>query len=107
MDIFTFTTSRHALHRQARRNLSDADVRFVLEHGQRIYCAGAMHIFLGRRDIPRERDIYQRYAHLEGTVLVLNIDCSRPVLMTAYRNRQALKTIRAKAHYDRRGQRIG
>jgi hypothetical protein len=98
----TIYASHHARHRTAQRNLSDADVRFVLEYGQRHYCAGALHVFLGRRDIPLERELYQRHAHLEGTVLILQILGSELLLITAYRNRQALKAIRTKQPYDMR-----
>lgn len=95
------TASRHAVVRQAQRNMSDADVAFVLEHGRQVRCAGALHVFLGRRDIPADRETQRRFGHLEGTVLVLADDNSQLVLITAYRNREALKEIRAKAKYRR------
>jgi hypothetical protein len=97
--------SHHAQHRQARRNISVDDIHFVLANGQRLYCAGAMHVFLGRRDLPGERHTYQRYARLEGTVLVLRDRGSHLVLITVYRDRQGLRAIKAKAPYDRAGRR--
>lgn len=96
--------TNHARSRQAQRNLSDADVRFVLAHGKRFYCAGALHVFLGRRDIPAEREVYQRNAHLEGTVLVLRPTDGILLLVTTYRNRHALKAIRHKTRFDARRQ---
>lgn len=93
--------SNHAQRRQVRRNLSNADISFVQQHGQRFYCAGVLHTFLGRRNIPGERDVYQRHAHLEGTVLVLHTKGPNIVLITAYRNRLALKAIRSKTLYNR------
>jgi hypothetical protein len=93
--------SYHAQSQQARRNVSEADMLFVLEHGQQVYTAGAMHVFLGDRNLPRDRALYQRYAHLEGTVLVVQAAWPRR-LVTVYRNRQALKAIRAKKPYNRR-----
>lgn len=92
----------HAQQRKARRNLSNADIEFVLEYGQRMHCAGAMHVFLGRRDLPHERVLHQRHAHLEGTVLVIRVTQRQLILLTVYRNRQALRSIRAKARYNRR-----
>src|SRR5207244_3542173 len=86
----------HAAKRQAQRNLSDTDVQFVLEHGRHIYSAGALHIFLGRRDIPTDKATYRRFAHLEGTVLVVSETPAGAVLLTAYRNRRGLKDIRTK-----------
>jgi hypothetical protein len=92
----------HALHRQAQRNLSDDDIQFVMKHGRRIHCAGALHVFLGWRDIPSDKELARRYGRLEGTVLVLAQAADELVLVTAYRNRRALKAVRAKTKYDRR-----
>src|SRR5262249_32409390 len=91
----------HATGRQAQRNLSDVDIAFVFAYGRRVRAAGALHIFLGRRDIPKASDVARRFAHLEGTVLVMDDTADVPVLITAYRNRHGLKAIRTKAKYDR------
>ena len=96
----TIRSTSHAQSRQARRNLSDQDVRFVFEHGRRMRCAGALHVFLGRRDIPADKKIHSRYAHLEGTMLVMDDTQGEVVLITAYRNRRGLRRLRAKAKYD-------
>jgi hypothetical protein len=98
----TLLQTGHAVHRQAQRNLSDRDVQFVLEYGRRIYCAGVLHIFLAQRDIPSDKWIQRRYGRLEGTTLVMDTtDEDELVLITAYRNRRALKNIRSKAKYDK------
>lgn len=92
----------HALNRQAQRNLSDDHVQFVLAHGRRVHNAGALHVFLARRDIPANKMLAQRYGRLEGTVLVLHGTNDDWTLITAYRNRHGLKAVRAKRKYDRR-----
>lgn len=92
----------HAQVRQAQRNVSDQDVAFVLRYGRRIRCAGALHVFLGKRDVPRDRRLQRRFEHLVGTVLVVCDAGERPVLLTAYRNRNALRELRRKAKFDRR-----
>ena len=97
----TIRSTSHARSRQARRNLSDQDVRFVFEHGRRMRCAGALHVFLGRRDIPADKEIHSRFAHLEGTMLVMDDTQGEVILITAYRNRQGLRRLRVKAKYDR------
>ncbi len=89
----------HAQVRQAQRNVSAADVDFILEYGRRIYSGGVLHIFLGRKDIPG--DVVRNVGHLEGTVLVMDDTYDEPVLITVYRNRKALKTIRSKQKYLR------
>ena len=86
--------------RQAQRNLSAQDIDFVAAHGRRFHNGGALHVFLRRRDIPRDKSIYQQFARLEGTILVIREDDTRSVLITAYRNRNGLKAIRTKAKYD-------
>jgi len=88
--------------RQAQRNLSPQDIDFVIEYGQQFNSGGALHIFLRRRDIPNDTSIYQQFARLEGTILVIARENKRLVLITAYRNRHGLKAIRAKAKYDHR-----
>ena len=97
----TIRSTSHAQSRQARRNLSDQDVQFVFEHGRRMRCAGALHVFLGRRDIPADKEIHSRFAHLEGTMLVMDDTQGEAILITAYRNRRGLKQLRARAKYDR------
>lgn len=92
----------HALSRRAQRNLSIEDVEFVMTHGRRVRCAGALHVFLGGRDIPAGKAVARRYGHLEGTVLVLSTEYDDLTMITAYRNRRGLKAVRAKAVYDRR-----
>ena len=97
----TMSYTSHARDRQAQRNLSAADVEFVWEYGRRYRCAGALHIFLGRRDLPEDKMLYRRFARLEGTTLVLDDSYAEPVLITVYRNRRATKQIRSKARYER------
>lgn len=89
----------HARTRQAQRNLSDEEVTFVLDHGQSLRSGGALHIFLGRRDMPSDQEGCRRYQHLEGAVLVLNDMGDAPVLITVYRNRRGLREIRRKTKY--------
>ncbi len=99
----TIRCTTHALCRQAQRNLSNEDIEFILKYGRRVHRTGVLHIFLGWRDIPTDKTIYQHFGHLEGTVLVVDAAYSKPVLITAYRtNRErGLKQIRVKAKYNR------
>lgn len=91
----------HAQCRQAARNVSETDIAFVWQYGQRIRCAGVLHVFLGRRNIPADKVTQKRFSHLEGTVLIVDDTGADAVLITVYRNRQALKHIRSKAKADR------
>jgi hypothetical protein len=62
-------------------------------------------MFLRQRDIPKDKLTNNRFARLEGTVLVINVRHATPVLITVYRNRNSLKQIRSKAKYDGRHRR--
>lgn len=93
--------SNHARLRQAQRNLKDDEVAFIMRHGRRIRSGGVLHIFLGRRNIPADRETFQKYHHLEGATLVISDASETPVLITVYRNRRALRDIRRKQKYDR------
>ncbi len=100
--MYTIQPTHHVQLRQAQRNISDQDVAFVLHFGRRIHNAGALHVFLGRRDLPADRRLRRRFERLVGTVLVLCDDGETSVLVTAYRNRNALRELRRKQKYDRR-----
>ena len=93
--------SAHALLRMAQRNLSPADVEYVLRHGRRYRRAGVVHYFLGKKDIPKDDARDDAIARLEGTtVLVSPMGKGGAVeIITAYRNRSALRRIRRKAKY--------
>lgn len=86
----------HAQQRCAQRNLSTDVLNFVKQHGQKIRRTGVVFYFLGRRDIPERLRSDDRYARLEGTILLVGPDGR---LITTYRNRKAIKTIRRKTKY--------
>jgi hypothetical protein len=88
----------HAKRRMAQRNVSLADIHFVLQYGQRHHRAGAIFFFLRGQDISEGRQLNQEYSRLEGTVVVLNRERSR--ILTVYRNRKSgLQHIKQKPRY--------
>lgn len=93
--------TNHATRRAAQRNLSLADICFVLHYGQVFHRAGAIHICLRRKDLPVETQHDQRLHQLVGTVLVLNRRQTH--ILTLYRNRQrGLRHIKRKPRAGRR-----
>lgn len=92
--------TEHARQRQAQRNLSPDDIEFVIEHGRYIHNGGALHIFLGKQDIPREKGVQRRFGRLEGTTLVMAEEEDKLILITAYRNRKGFKQLRTKRKYN-------
>lgn len=83
----------------AQRNLSSADIDFVLQHGREEHRAGVEAYFLGWRQLDglaNTRDV----ARLEGTVVLRNPLTGEVV--TAYRNRsRGLKDHRRKSKHNR------
>ena len=85
--------TRHARLRTAQRRLSPAEVELVEQHGRRIHRTGIIFYFLGHRDLPARLSKPALYERLVGTVLLV---AENGDLITAYRNRNALKAIRRK-----------
>jgi hypothetical protein len=82
--------TRHAARQLQRRNLTDADLDYVLAHGVRLRRTGIIFVVLRRRDIPVADLRGARAAKLEGVIVLVSHD---RVIITAYRNRQGLRTI--------------
>jgi hypothetical protein len=79
-EVFT----HHAEWRMAQRNLCLEDILFVLDHGERLYRAGAIFFYLRKCDIPK--DLRRKFGRLEGTTVVMSREM--PLVLTVYRNRQ-------------------
>lgn len=91
----------HALLRMQQRGISLSDVELVVVAGQRIWCAGALHCFLGRRQLSRTTQPKARDLRLEGITVLLDShdQCS---VITVYRNRDGLRPIKRKAKFNRK-----
>jgi hypothetical protein len=92
--------TNHAITRMAQRNLSEQDIFYVLQNGQRCRCAGMLHCFLGKRNIPACDLSDSRYARLEGTTVLIDSKLGKQII-TVYRNKAALKRISHKSKYHR------
>jgi hypothetical protein len=65
----------------------------VLKHGTRVHNGGALFVFMRGKDIPGQVSPGER-ARLEGITLVMVPE--QGTVITAYKNRQALKVIKRK-----------
>lgn len=86
----------HAACRAARRNIPPAALEYVLTYGRRIQRTGVTFYFLGRRDLPPADRQANWASQLEGTVALMSSDGE---ILTVYRHRKALPTIRRKMKY--------
>ena len=104
MLITSLVYPEHAAQRLCQRNLSKRDVDYVCKHGSRSVRAGAIHVFLGKRNVPEADRRYDRITRLIGTTVLLDSHDARTVI-TAYRNPHAPRRDRRKAKYDRNSSR--
>lgn len=88
--------TRHARRRGARRNLAPDAVDYVVAYGRMIQRTGVTFYFLGWRDIPPHDRRASWATRLEGTIVVAAADGE---IITMYRNRRGLHTIRRKMKY--------
>lgn len=99
--ITSLVFTDHAAQRMIERNLKTTDVYYVCEHGTWTIKAGAIHIFLGMKNIPEEDRKNDRITRLVGTTVLLDSHDAMTV-KTAYRNRESTKKDRRKTKYDKR-----
>ena len=80
--------SDHAVKRCSQRGIRSKDILFALNHGTLIRKAGALFIFVRKKDLPEGQQQH------EGLTLVLSP--KGKILKTTYRNRKAIKNIKRK-----------
>ena len=91
----TVELSRHARRRGAQSNLSDRDIELVRRYGVLEHRTGVRFYFVGKREVERYRDVEPRLAKLHDIVMIVSSDDF--VVITVYRNHNALKDIRRKS----------
>jgi hypothetical protein len=91
--------TEHAVGRMALRGLQESDVYYVMVYGRWFFAAGAIHVFLGKRQIPNGHRSNDQFKRLEGTTILLSSD-DRTTVITVYRNRESTRRDRRKAKYN-------
>ena len=95
--------TKHAILRMAQRNISLADLEYILEHGQRLHKTGVTIYILRKRDILKSDRKKSEITRLEGTVVLTGFSQGGNLeVITMYRNKSAFRTLRCKAKYDNR-----
>lgn len=92
--------TRHALYRAAQRNLSDEQIAFIFENGNKLHNAGAVFIQLRAKDIPDTVPANDPRRKCAGTTLVMCSGCK--AIVTVYRNPEAFQKDRKKKKYNLR-----
>ena len=87
--------SKHAKQRGAQSNLSEQDVELVRRYGVLEHRTGVRFYFMRRREVERNRYAEPRLEKLHDIVMIVSSDDR--MVITVYRNRNALKEIRRKS----------
>jgi len=90
------SVSSHANGRCGQRNLSPAQVAYILAHATEVHRTGISFFILRRRDMPVADHRIDRYAKLNGAVLLVARDWT---LVTAYRHPKAYRRVNKKHKY--------
>lgn len=99
----TLKPSKHAMLRMAQRNFSLHDLEYVLEYGIRMNVSGLAVYILRKIDIPHDDRNKSEITRLEGAVVLTELmEDGTTAIITAYRNKSALKEFRSKTKYDGR-----
>lgn len=88
--------SDHAYLRAAQRQLSDADVDYILRWGSELRRTGVSFFHLGARDIPPQHRHLRQIMRLAGAVVLVAADGE---VITLYPHGRKLRLIRRKMKY--------
>jgi hypothetical protein len=90
--------SDHADQRCAQRNLSEAEIHFIIAYGKLERRAGIEFYQLRQKDLPYDLPANDRRRRLVGSTVLLSKDSAH--VITAYRNSRAFRRDRQKSKYD-------
>ena len=93
-----FSLSSHALHRSAQRNISDADIDFIIQNADRLHRTGVIFCQMRSRNMPEHVPGNHRAWKLIGTTIVL-CKCGCYVV-TLYREERAFQKDSRKSKYN-------
>jgi len=84
----------HTKRRMNERGITPKMVELALNFGRRIHAPGTLFYFVGKRDMKKITCFSRDVDRLEGTTLVL--DPGENVVITCFKNKNFLKSIRQK-----------
>ena len=87
----------HAYERTGQRHIKREDILYVCQYGQKIHRTGACFFFLGKKDVPPGHNTH----HLIGTTVITEWadNASELIVVTVYKNKEGLPTIKKKLKY--------
>ena len=97
------TMTKHAENRASKRGINFEQIKLCIKYGEEIYKTGCLFFFMSNKCLKKLKKIYGSYlSKLEGLVVLTQNSNTSLVVVTVYKDRQAMKVIRKKQEYNNR-----
>ena len=95
--------TKHAENRASKRGINFEQIKLCIQYGEEIYRTGRLFFFMSNKCLKKLKRIYGAYlTKLEGLVVLTQNTNRSLVVVTVYKDRQAMKVIRKKNEYNSR-----
>ena len=92
--------TNHAKNRASKRAINFEQIKLCVQFGEEIYRTGRLFFFMSNKCLKKLKKIYGSYlSKLEGLVVLTQYSDNSLVVLTVYKDRQAMKVIRKKHKY--------
>ena len=97
------TMSKHAENRASKRGINFEQIKLCIQYGEELYKTGGLFFFMSNKCLKKLKKIYGAYlSKLEGLVVLTQTSDTSLVVVTVYKDRNAMKVIRKKQEYNNR-----
>ena len=97
------TMTKHAENRASKRGINFEQIKLCIQYGEEFYKTGGLFFFMSNKCLKKLKKIYGAYlCKLEGLVVLTQNSNTSLVVVTVYKDRQAMKVIRKKQEYNNR-----
>ena len=95
--------TKHAENRASKRGINFEQIKLCIQYGEEIYRTGGLFFFMSNKCLKKLKKIYGAYlTKLEGLVVLTQNTNRSLVVVTVYKDRQAMRVIRKKQEYRTR-----
>ena len=95
--------TKHAENRASKRGINFEQIKLCIQYGEEMYKTGSLFFFMSNKCLKKLKKIYGAYlSKLEGLVVLTQNSNTSLVVVTVYKDRQAMKVIRKKQEYNNR-----
>ena len=96
------TLTNHARSRAAKRGINPDQIKLCIQYGEELYNGGVLFFFMSDKCLKRIKKIYGAYlSNMHGLVVLTNNNDKSLVVVTVYKNRNALRDLKRKNKYKR------